>query len=307
MNDVFRARCFGLTWQSDFDLDQFDSDANSSGAADIVVERVASLPPRDTVMASRNAGFDAQGFRFRWWDQAVFDMVDGDRIACCPGPAWPGVMPHSFYGTVTALTCAWRGMVALHASSVILHDRAWLIGGPAGAGKSTLTAELLGAGATLLADDLTMLRPAAGPLPDYAVRGRPALRLHPATAATVAGGALRPIPDDPRGKVLATPHARAEDRLWPIGGMLIVGTADSRALTGPEVAATLGAIRFRPRLSEFLPRQPERRLALLQAAGGLPGWRMRPVSGFDTAARAYRIATALDIINRMAGAKPAGA
>lgn len=301
MSDILRARCFGLTWQSDFSLDLFDPDPDSPGEADIAVERIETLPPRPAASSSLNATFDPRGFRFRWFDQAVFDMVDGDRILCCPGPRWPGALPNSFYGTVTALTCAWRGLITLHASSVILHGRAWLIAGRPGAGKSTLAAELLGAGAgaALLADDLTMLLPAAGSLPARAVRGRPSLRLHPGTAATVAGEAPRAILGDPRAKWLATPQARAEDRVWPIGGLLIVGAPDSRALTGPEVAATLGAMTFRPRLSGFLPNAPERRLMSLQLARGLPGWRIPPLRGFDPAARRDRLATALQAMAGM--------
>lgn len=66
-----------------------------------------------------------------------------------------------------------RGMLPLHASSVVLHDKAWLFAGASGAGKSTLTAKLLKAGARLLADDLTPLTLAPTPV---AWRGRPALR-----------------------------------------------------------------------------------------------------------------------------------
>ena len=167
MNGQFRARCFGLTWRSDFPLDLFDPDPDPVDQGDIAVEQVQTLAPRSTIAASRNASFDQRGFRFRWLDVAEFDMVDGDRIMVRPGDQWPGALPHSFYGTVTALTCAWRGLIALHASSVIIGGRAWLIGGEPGAGKSTLAAELLGAGAKLLADDLTMLRPAIGDIPAW--------------------------------------------------------------------------------------------------------------------------------------------
>lgn len=46
----------------------------------------------------------------------------------------------------------------LHASCVALHNKAVLIAGPAGAGKSDLTLRLLDGGAQLVADDQTELR-----------------------------------------------------------------------------------------------------------------------------------------------------
>jgi HPr kinase/phosphorylase len=47
----------------------------------------------------------------------------------------------------------------LHASAVAIGGRGLLITGAAGAGKTTLALELIALGATLIADDLVMLRP----------------------------------------------------------------------------------------------------------------------------------------------------
>lgn len=300
MTATFRARCFGLAWRADLPIDGFDSAAELSGPVDVNIRRVAALTPRAMVTVGRNADFCDDGFRFRWHDQATFDVSDGTQIDYCPGPSWPGNLPHSFYGTVAALTCAWRGLLALHSSSVILHDRAWLIGGAAGAGKSTLTAELLRAGGLLLADDLTIIDPGAGPNSAQAVRGRPAIRLHPLTAAAVAGSAPQATALDPRGKLMAIPESRAEDRRWPIGGILMLGGSERRALTGPEVAATLGMMVFRPRLIRHVPRLTDRRLALLQLAQGLPGWAMPAIRQFGDAATNERVAATLEVIAQMA-------
>lgn len=52
----------------------------------------------------------------------------------------------------------------LHASCVAIHDKAVLITGPAGAGKSDLALRLIDAGADLIADDQTVLTPAKNSL-----------------------------------------------------------------------------------------------------------------------------------------------
>lgn len=46
----------------------------------------------------------------------------------------------------------------LHASAVAIGDKAVLIKGPSGSGKSTLALKLIGLGATLIADDKTLLQ-----------------------------------------------------------------------------------------------------------------------------------------------------
>lgn len=49
------------------------------------------------------------------------------------------------------------GQLQLHASTVVINDRAVAITGPSGSGKSTLALALISRGATLLADDITWL------------------------------------------------------------------------------------------------------------------------------------------------------
>lgn len=52
-----------------------------------------------------------------------------------------------------------RGDLVLHANTLLWHDRALAIAGCSGAGKSTTAAGLIQRGATLIADDVTVLRP----------------------------------------------------------------------------------------------------------------------------------------------------
>lgn len=297
---AFHARFAGLDWSGDVPFAQFDPAPSAAPGAIALARREASrigTPLRTTGRAS----IAADGLRFDCPDEVSFDCEEGKRIGWVPGPAWRGALPVSFYSSVAAITLAMRGMLPLHASAVILHDRAWLLAGPSGAGKSTLTAELLGAGARLLADDLTPLSLTSGAV---AWRGRPALRLHPASCDSLAiDGAPEPT-DDKRGKLLVRPVSRAADKGWPVGGILLLGDALG-APTGPgERATAFGSILFRPRILTALPQRAEIRANLLALAREVPMALLPPVRGFDAATRAERIARTLAAIARLAKGTP---
>ncbi len=66
------------------------------------------------------------------------------------------------------------GARILHASCVALNDRAVLITGASGSGKSGLALALMAYGATLVADDRTVIRPGTGPDGPYVLTGSPA-------------------------------------------------------------------------------------------------------------------------------------
>jgi len=239
------ARCFGTDWRSDFPLDQFDSAQPLAGGG-ITLNRVGNLPERPLHQVSPRMQLAPDGFRFRWEHEATFDAHADGFIAVLPGQAWRGSLPIAFYSTVAATMLAWRGMLPMHMSSVVIEDRAWLIGGAGGAGKSTLTAELVAAGAQFLADDLTVLRIAEGGA--RVTRGRPTIRLYPDVAALIDCSEIRPQPDDERGKLLACPRQRAPDRDYPIGGILVLEETGGVAPEGTERVNLLARSLFRPRI-----------------------------------------------------------
>lgn len=299
MPSQYNARCFGLDWRSDVELQHFDPSGGASAGGAISVKRVDRLERRELLYQVQRAQTDADGFRFTWNDEAIFDFR-GRNLRWLSGEGWKGSFPASFYSSVAAMTAASVGMLPLHMSSIVFDEKAWLIGGKAGAGKSTLLADLLSAGGQLLADDLTILAPVRG-VP-MATRGRPSIRLHPQSAAFVGASKVEAVPEDRRGKLLVWPDSRAEDKLWPIGGALLIGGLEEQSISEPKKAAALGSLLFRPRILAKLPGHAGRRRMVLELAQHVPAIRFRTVEHFSDADRMARIEAALQAIKAMSAA-----
>jgi hypothetical protein len=87
----------------------------------------------------------------------VLISPDGLELLCEPDPVngdWAVVVS----AQALPLAATLRGLEVMHASGVVLDGRAVLLMGPAGAGKSSLAAALLRAGAELLSDDVVTLQ-----------------------------------------------------------------------------------------------------------------------------------------------------
>jgi hypothetical protein len=229
MDLPYRARAFGIDWRSDIPLPGFDSASGAPSDRPVAVRRVAAFDPPPLARpgaraVNRGTVFD-NGLAIGWGGEVDFVMTDGDRIDYRPGPDWTGAMPATFYSTISALTAAWRGLLPLHACAVEFDGRAVLIAGAGGVGKSTLTADLMAAGAALIADDLVMVAVDGARVGahDRVLRGRPTIRLHPDTAAALDTTDAWPVPEDPRGKWLVLPRARSlADAVEP-AAILILG------------------------------------------------------------------------------------
>jgi hypothetical protein len=295
-----RARCFGQDWLSDIELEQFDPLSTSLGPDPIIVQRTTHLDPVEPLLHRvGRAEIGASGFRFSWNDEACFDMRGTNQIDWLAGPRWTGTLPASFYSSVAAMTLAMRGFMPLHVSSIIFGKHAWLVAGAAGAGKSTLVAELLAAGGRLLSDDLTILAPDAdGDAPLDALRGRPAMRLHPETARQIDSTRVADVPDDPRGKLLVWPKARAADARWPIAGAFVMRGESLQTVSTVEAAALFGNMIFRPKILAKLAGHVDRRKLLLNLAQRIPLYRFPQLAQFDEKAQQSRAEMVLSLVAR---------
>lgn len=287
---------FGLRWGSDLPLDHF-AQADAAGAApDVRVARVATLAERAAVAAVRRGHVYADGTRFPWEREAVFDSWSGNRVDYLPGPDWSGALPYAFYGTVAAHILAWRGLIPLHACAVEVDGRAMLIAGAAGAGKSSLMAGLLARGAALVSDDLTAIAIDHGIA--AALPGRTTIRLGDAVAAWTAGERFAAPSPETRGKHVIRPAARTRAGRLPIAALLALGEAPG-TLAPVARARVFAKHLFRPAWLAALPGHRERQQALLALAAQVPliGFPAREGDGeaehFDRADRVRMLVEAL--------------
>ena len=284
------AHAYGLTWASDIPLVQFES-ADANPVVDVTVCRAVALLPRAPLAQVRAGAVFADGTRFPWHRQAVFDMTDGRTIDYLPGPTWSGALPHAFYGTVVAHLLAWRGIIPLHACAVEIDGRAVLIAGDAGAGKSSLTAGLIAQGTALVSDDLSAI--AFDPVGGGAqiLPGRTTIRLDPTVARWTEGELLDLPARDTRGKAVVRPAERCRAPL-PLAGMIALGLP-SGSVAPVASAGLLAAHLFRPVWLAALPNNAARHQALLALAAILPVRGFPAVAGGGAETHAARARAAL--------------
>ena len=133
----------------------------------------------------------------RWRDLGEFLVsTDGGRI-------WwrraPGAHHESFQvyllGQALSFALVKGGLEPLHGTAIVHEGQAIALVGDSGYGKSTLAAGFLGAGCTLLTDDLLLLRPVANGL--QAQPGPARLKLLPDSAQRTLGAAATGVPMNP--------------------------------------------------------------------------------------------------------------
>jgi hypothetical protein len=120
---------------------------------------------------------NAEGFIIRFADRSSFHVDEGGRsiqLLHAPPAYTDGDLAAYALGPVLAIALHLQGSVLLHAGAVMLRDKAVLIAGAGGSGKSTTVAMLEREGCTILGDDLTEV--SAVP-PHRALPSSPALRL----------------------------------------------------------------------------------------------------------------------------------
>lgn len=247
---------------------------------DVEVRLVDRLADRQEVGRHGDAILFSDGARYSADDGTLIDIYGSHRIDIHPGKGWQGIVPIHFYGTGAAMLLALRGLIPIHGTALEIDGRAVLLCGRSGAGKSTMAAHLLALGARLISDDLSVLRVALGERPRL-LAGRPGIRLHPDTAAWLAGQCgletVRPSHDD---KLVVRPPRVAPFSEHPLQRIILLDQQET-ALPAPLQMSALRMQIFRRRLMRRLPGHDRRKAALMGLAREIGTTRMRDLSQYD--------------------------
>lgn len=270
----FRYLAFGLHWQSDFPLGQFQIDPSGCSEPDVSV--VASTNPvlRYLDVSSRhNCQICKDGFRFQAKDGACFDYYHPGHLHVFPHLADLGASAPYFYGTVAAAIAACRDTLPMHGTAMASDGAAVLLCGPAGAGKSSTAAALAARGFRLISDDLSVFRLSTQGQPVVSA-GRTDIRLVPA-AAQLLQKALDLPPSGERsayGKVLMRPPSIAPTEQVVLRSVISLQTDQPEHGHDKDPGRILKLLSgnvFRPRLMQRLPGVPVRAELLLRMLGAI--------------------------------------
>jgi hypothetical protein len=192
---AFHYRLYGLAVRSNQPLPCAAEGADGPVDLDI---HISATPSRwldwdgaDPVYAGPESFWrlDAETWRFGYSDArtgARWDLTcwKGERIEVrwMEGISIPDIRTF-LLNSALSIALTLRDTPCLHATAVLLNERAVLLLGPSGAGKSTTAAALVSAGGVLLNEDISAIELA----PDHALvqRGHPRLRLLADSASAV--------------------------------------------------------------------------------------------------------------------------
>lgn len=119
---------------------------------------VGQIPPPPEPPVCRVDEHPVLGWRLSAPDRGRFYVSrDGSRIACLPAPVAETTWHRFLLAQVLPLASVLQGLELLHASAVVLEDRAFAFTGPSGAGKTSVALQLFLRGAGWLADDVLAL------------------------------------------------------------------------------------------------------------------------------------------------------
>lgn len=194
------SRLYGLTVASPFPLPGATAIASPGDAPDVTlswepesawrdIARPMAVPPGAPEDRPR-IGETVDGHLCVEWRRELQLVINpsNDRVAVICRPAKLEFAPTVLVGIGMGLLLHRRGILCLHGSVVSIKGRSFALLGASGAGKSTTAAALVAHGATLISDDLAVLRSTGDGF--LVERGCTNVRLHEAAKQHILGAEL---------------------------------------------------------------------------------------------------------------------
>jgi hypothetical protein len=207
------------------------------------------------------------GYHFVYHDDGTEFLVssEGDRIAAAtPQGATLADTCGYLVGPVMGFALRLRGVVCLHASTVMIDHGAIVLCGPPGAGKSTTAGAFAQRGFAVLAEDIAALDDRGEAF--LVQPGYPRVNLWPESAAALCGavGALPAITPNWEKRYLPLPApAQFHSVSAPLAAIYILGSRGSqprpeiRQLKGVEALVALASNTYTPYLLDSAMRARE--------------------------------------------------
>ena len=162
---MFYYELYGLKVESNIEFIQLlpvEATTSKETAAKIIVEEGSELSrPSEEILAEGNSfGTTENGIWFN--NQAgkfVIETVDGTSYMRCTKCAdvHVSVIRSFLLGNCLAIMLTQRGKIVIHGSTLVVNDKAILVCGGSGAGKSTISTGMIDNGAKLMADDVSVI------------------------------------------------------------------------------------------------------------------------------------------------------
>jgi hypothetical protein len=131
----------------------------SGQAADVTIS-IGQVPKHLPETVNRGVLFESNSHEFLLHIEKVasFHVLNGNEVRIQPDPTGnPDDISAFISGTVFGALMHQRGMLPVHASTVLWQDKCIVFSGNSGSGKSTLAASFILSGARLLADDISVI------------------------------------------------------------------------------------------------------------------------------------------------------
>jgi hypothetical protein len=156
--DLFHYKAYGLVFRSEFEVDGLTV-ADNAVTADVEIKQakldVSSYPVIKGFLVRE---MTEDGFLYSIRDYATFLISNGNTILVEPLTDEKEKWQMYLLGSVMGALLQQRGFLTLHGSAVLINEKAHLILGPSGMGKSSIAMALQQKGHLFLTDDICAIK-----------------------------------------------------------------------------------------------------------------------------------------------------